>query len=104
VDDLPVAKSVFGVPIRLPAGRWKHIAEQHAEVAPFASELGRVIAEPDLVLAGLDGECLAVREQEPGKWLVVVYREEGDRDGFVITAFLTRRMRQLERRRRLWPK
>jgi hypothetical protein len=35
---------------------------------------------------------------------VVVYKEIGVDDGFVITAFLTRRVRQLERRRRVWPR
>jgi len=48
------------------------------------------------------GELLATKEAELGKWLVVVYREL-DRDGFVITAFLTRRIASLERRRQLWP-
>jgi len=38
---------------------------------------------------------------EAGKWLVAAYRELGD-DGFVITAFLTRRKAALERRRQLW--
>ena len=48
------------------------------------------------------GDLLAVRELEPGKHLVVVYRE-GEADGFIITAFMTRRLRQLERRRQVWP-
>jgi hypothetical protein len=34
--------------------------------------------------------------------LLVVYRETGH-DGFVITAFLTRRTKSLERRTQLWP-
>ncbi|MFA7242215.1 MAG: hypothetical protein WC091_19055 [Sulfuricellaceae bacterium] len=47
-------------------------------------------------------ECLAIQEVEKGKWLVVVYREQGS-DGFVITAFLTRRIRSLDGRKQLWP-
>jgi hypothetical protein len=42
------------------------------------------------------------RELTGLKWVVVVYREKGD-DGFVITAFLTRRTRSLEKRKQLWP-
>lgn len=48
------------------------------------------------------GELLAIKEMEPGKWIVVVYREDAD-DAFIITAFLTRRVRSLERRRQVWP-
>jgi len=43
------------------------------------------------ILAGSASERLAVREFERGKFLVVVYRETGH-DGFVITAFWTRRI------------
>ncbi|MGQ4649238.1 hypothetical protein [Lyngbya aestuarii] len=43
-----------------------------------------------------------MRELKPGRWLVVVYREEND-DGFVITAFPTRRINSLNRRQQLWP-
>jgi hypothetical protein len=34
--------------------------------------------------------------------IVVIYRELNKEDGFVITAFLTRRRKQLERRRKIW--
>ena len=50
------------------------------------------------------GECRAVREIDNGKYIVVVYRELSKEDGFVITAFLARRRRQLERRRKIWQK
>jgi DNA-directed RNA polymerase subunit K/omega len=46
---------------------------------------------------------LAVREIEQGKWLVVVYKELSASDGFVITSFVTRRAKQLERRKQIWP-
>ena len=44
------------------------------------------------------------REIDNGKYIVVVYRELSKGDGFVITAFLTRRRRQFERRRKIWQK
>jgi len=43
-----------------------------------------------------------VREIDKGKYIVIVYRELSKEDGFVITAFLTRRRKQLERRRKIW--
>ena len=60
------------------------------------------IGDPVRIVAGGEGEMLALRELELGKFLVVVYRELVG-DGFVITAFVTRRLRSLERRKQLWP-
>ncbi len=97
-----VAISVNGVPIRLTDERWAHISEEHGEMAGLRQEVLDTISQPERVLAGKAGELLALREVESGKWLVAVYREFKD-DGFVITAFLTRRRTELERRRQLWP-
>ncbi|NCO37563.1 MAG: hypothetical protein COZ06_16985 [Armatimonadetes bacterium CG_4_10_14_3_um_filter_66_18] len=96
------AASKNALPIRLPDERWSHITEEHCELAGLRLEVLETIAEADRVLAGNAGENLAVREYEPGKFLVVAHRE-GAADGFIITAFLTRRVRSLERRRQLWP-
>ncbi len=92
-----------GVPIRLPDERWSHIEREHDDLAGLRDDVFRTINEPDRVLAGCEDELLAVREMEHGKWLVIVYREVSASDGFVITAYLTRRARQLERRPVLWP-
>ncbi len=97
-----VATSKNGLPIRLTDERWSHITEEHCELAGLRLEVLEAIVEPERVLAGNAGEKLAVREHEPEKFLVVAYRE-GATDGFVITAFLTRRVRSLERRQQLWP-
>lgn len=51
---------------------------------------------------GTAGELIAIRQQRDGKHLVVVYREQHS-DGFIITAFLTRRARSITRRTRIWP-
>ena len=91
-----------GVPIRLTDERWAHISEEHCELAGLRSEVVETVSRPDRILLGGDGEQLAVRLLEPGKHLVVVYREQDD-DGFIITAFLTRRVRSLDRRRQIWP-
>lgn len=98
--DRILAKS--GTPIRLTDERWTHITEEHGELVGLQSNVVETVSHPDRVLLGGDGELLAVREIEVGKHLVVVYREQ-DNDGFIITAFLTRRIRSLEKRRQLWP-
>ena len=91
-----------GVPIRLTAERWAHIAAEHGELTSLRDEILRAIMQPERILAGSEGELLAVRERSDGKTLVVVYREF-TADGFIITAFLTGRIRSLERRKQLWP-
>ena len=94
--------SIQGILIRLTDERWAHITEEHCELAGFRLEVLETVAKPDRVLAGGEGELLAVRELFPGKHLVVVYRELED-DGFIITAFVTSKIKALQRRKQLWP-
>ena len=91
-----------GIPIRLTDERWSHITEEHGELTGLRSEIMETVANPTAIFAGNRGELLAVREVEPGKYLVVVYRESPE-DGFIITAFLTRKEHTLRRRQQLWP-
>jgi hypothetical protein len=77
--------------------------EEHAELAGMRQAVLDAVADADRVLSGTAGALLAVRMIEPDKALVVVYREVDANDGFVITAFLTRRLRSLDRRTQLWP-
>lgn len=99
---MKTAKSVSGVTIRLPDERWIHITEEHAEMAGYLYEVLETIQGPVAVFEGNASERIAAREIAPGKYLVVVYREVDRQDGFVITAFLTRRWKQLERRKKVW--
>jgi len=101
---MDVVKSKNDVPIRLPEERWIHITEEHSEMAGYYFEALETVVEPEAIYEGKAGECLAAREIERGKYIVVVYREVSKEDGFIITAFLTRRKGQLERRRKLWPR
>ncbi len=95
-------RSKHGILIRLTEERWSHIIDEHGELAELRAEILSTVSDPERILAGNMGERLALRSLEPGKWLVVVYREV-EEDGFVITAFLTRRFRSLDRRTQLWP-
>jgi hypothetical protein len=96
------AKSVNGVSIRLPAERWIHITEEHAEMAGYLYDVLETIQEPLAVFEGNSSELIAAREIENGKYLIVVYKELSKEDGFVITAFLTKRWKQVERRKKIW--
>ena len=96
------ALSKDGFIIRLTDERWLHITEEHCEMAGFRLDVLETILSPERILAGNGGELLAIRPQPDGKILVAVYRELVH-DGFVITAFLTRRTASLNRRTQLWP-
>lgn len=98
------ARSVAGTLIRLSAERWLHISEEHPELAGRFHDVLETIEAPEAVFQGSVGELLAARQVEPGKYLVVVYKEQTPSEGFVITAFLTRRLRQLQRRSKVWPR
>ena len=62
-----------GVPIRLTGERWTHITEEHCELAGLRLEVLETIEDPSRILAGREGELLAVREISIGKNVVVVY-------------------------------
>ena len=100
VNDIAISRN--GVRIRLSDERWSHIIEEHCELADLRLEVLEAITSPARIVEGGEGELLAVRELALGKYIVVVYREVSS-DGFVITAFVTRRIGRLERRKQLWP-
>lgn len=95
--------SVNGVRIRLTDERWEHVAAEHSELEDMRALVLETVASPDRVLEGGAEELLAVREVEEGKWLVAVYREF-EEDGFIITAFLTRKRKSLDKRTVIWPR
>jgi site-specific recombinase XerC len=99
---MDVIRSKNNVPIRLTEERWLPITEEHSEMAGYYFDVLEAVEEPEAIYAGKAGECIAVREIEKDKYMVVIYRELGKEYGFVITAFLTRQRKQLERRRKIW--
>ena len=102
----PVDKvsSVNGVQIRLTVERWKHIVESHNDLAGSYHDVLEAVAEPDCIYKGNFDELIAIREKLPGKFLAVLYREVSNSDGFIITAFFTRRINTFQRREITWQK
>ena len=72
-------------------------------MAGYYFEVLEAMEEPEAIYEGKKGECIAVREIENDKYIVVIYKELSKEDGFVITAFLTGRRKKLERRQKIWP-
>lgn len=97
-----VVHSVNGVPIRLNSERWLHIVEHHDDLAGHYHAVLDTVRSPDAVYEGDGGELLALSSRISPYWLVVAYREVSSSDGFVITAFLTRRIGRVEGRRLVW--
>ena len=93
--DVPIAPSVNGVPIRLPPERWRHISEGHPDLSDKRGDILATIQSPDLVQRG-DFDTLLAAKAQDAIYLVVVYRELSPSDGFVVTAYRTRRLRQRE--------
>jgi hypothetical protein len=91
-----------GVEIRLTDERWAYITEEHCELAGMRLDVLETVASPERILAGGEGELLAIRPTESQKYMVVVYRELIN-DGFIITAFISGRVKSLDRRQTIWP-
>ena len=88
--------SVNNIPIRLTEERLAHIYQGHPELRGCENWIKETVSSPEKVLEGDNGALMAVRKYEKtpvseNKFLVVVYREQGN-DGFVITAYFTRRL------------
>ena len=99
---MDIVTSKNNVPVRLTEERWLHITEEHSEMAGHYFEVLKTLTEPEIIYEGKTDEYIAVKEIEKGKYILVVYKEINKKDGFVITAFLTKQKRQLERRKIIW--
>ena len=81
--------------IRLTDERVKHICGNHPEMKPCISWIIDTIENPDLLLSGDYGEILTVRKYDKtpvtnDKYLIAIYKETNDVDGFVLTAYFSR--------------
>ena len=98
---MEIVKSINNILIRLTDERWIHIVENHDDMAGYYDEILGVIENPDYVIKGYEGALIALKQREDGKFLAVVYKEINRGDGFVITAYLTSKIK-LEREVILW--
>ena len=99
--DIIISKN--GVPIRLTAERWFHIIETHDDLAGYYDDVLTSVEEPNYVIKGYKGAFIALKEITRGKFLAAVYKEISKEDGFIITAYLTSKIK-LEKEVILWRK
>lgn len=97
-----IAFSVNDVPIRLTDERWRHIVENHDDMAGYYDTVLRTVEEADYIIKGYGGAFIALQKIAKTKFLAVVYREFID-DGFIITAYFTRKI-NLEKEEIIWKK
>lgn len=92
------------VKIRLTEERWFHITESHNYMAGLSEFVLETINEPEEIIAGDEGELIALKRFN-NKSIVVIYREVNDKDGFVITSFLTSEIEKIRKERKtIWKK
>jgi len=94
-------KSVNGIPIRMTHERWFHIIENHDDLAGRFSEILSTVEYPDYVIKGYGNALIALKELESGKYFAVVYKELSNKDGFIITAYITSKIK-IEKQVILW--
>ncbi len=92
------------IKIRLTEERWFHIIESHDYMSGLSDCVLETINEPEEIIEGDEGEFLATKRFN-NKHIVVIYREIPNKDGFVITAFLTSEIDRVRKDRKIiWKK
>ncbi|MDW7998265.1 MAG: hypothetical protein RMI30_02285 [Thermodesulfovibrio sp.] len=97
---METVKSINNVTIRLTSERWIHIVENHDDLAGYYDEVLTAVEDPNYVIKGYGDALIALRRLE-NKFLAVVYKEVSRDDGFIITAYLTSKIK-LEREVIVW--
>lgn len=99
-----IVKSKNNVSLRLTKERWNHIVLRHPELDGQKEQVLETVTEPDLIQQGDFGEFIAIKfyERTPltSKYLVVIYKEVKDTDGFIITTYYA--SKPSERRKIVW--
>ena len=99
------ANSKNQILIRLTDERINHIFKNQPETKDCINWFIETIVNPDFIIAGDFGELLAIKlyEKTPvtqNKYLIIVYKETGKLDGFILTAYFSRGINK--KRRTVW--
>lgn len=89
--------------IRFTNERWIHIIIGHPELIGYHDEVLKTIEDPEAIYAGKTGEYIAIKHIKNEKYIIVIYKKLNN-DGFVITAFITKRIKKFKKRRMIWGK
>lgn len=99
-----IIKSKNNTPLRLTKERWNYIILRHPELDGQKEQVLETITDPDMIQEGDFEELIAIRfyDKTPltSKYLVVIYKEVAETDGFIISAYYTNK--PSERRKVIW--
>lgn len=90
-----------GVSIRLPEERWIHIVENHEDLAGHMDDVLDTVENPDLIIKGYREALIALKKVREDKFLAVVYKEIEPKNGFIITAYFSSKIK-IDREVILW--
>lgn len=96
---MDIAFSIDEIPIRLTTERWFHIVESHDDVAGHYDNVLTTVENPDFILRGYKNSLVAIRGVAKNHYLNVIYKQLTDDDGFIITAYFTRKV---DRKKAIW--
>jgi hypothetical protein len=101
---MATANSKNNVSIRLTDERWQHITIGHPEVADYYFEILETIEQAEIVYEGKNRELIAIKEfqKTSPKFVVVIYKEVDKTDGFIITAFISKRRQEFDKKKIIW--
>ena len=105
-DILEITKSISNKAIRLTFKQWFHIIESHDYMAGNMDKVLETVNSPDCIAKGSREELIALKHYSETniteKDCVVVYKE--NKDGFIITSFLTSKPEIIKKRGVIWQK
>ena len=101
---MDIAISKNKVPIRLTDERWYHITTGHPEIADYYYQILETIENPEMIYQGDNDGLIAIRLYLAliGKYIVVVYKETNQYDGFVITAYISNKIQTFTKKIMIW--
>ena len=84
---METAYSINNIPIRLTYERWYHIIENHDDLASYFHDVLDTVENPEFIMQGNQGTLKATKNIGKKKWLVAIYRELSEEDGFIISSY-----------------
>ena len=91
--------------IRLTEERWSHIVEAHDYMAGNQDMVFETLEGPDIIVSGEKDDFIAVKHYSKTsiseKHVIVIYKEE-EKDGFVITSFMTSKPEKIVKKGVIW--
>ena len=102
-----VTRSVSGKNIRLTLKQWSHITESHNNMAGNVDKIMETVNSPDFIVESSYDRLMAVKfypKTSIGKKHCIVIYKETNNKGLIITAYLTKNIKKIEKRGIKWRK